>query len=78
MSRFQCLFRWITRISLAIRNSVLHMDVIKATFFSVVFITVLPDILEEQSTLSVFYAPKDFNTVLQTVQRVGITKSILK
>lgn len=44
------------------------MDVIKATFFSVVFITGLPDILEEQSTLSVFYAPEDFNPVLQTVQ----------
>lgn len=40
------------------------MDVIKAAFFSVVFMTGLPDILEEQSTLSIFYAPKDFNMVL--------------
>ena len=54
------------------------MDVIKATFFSVVFVTGLPDVLDEQSTLSIFYAPEDFNTVLQTVQWVGITKSILK
>lgn len=43
------------------------MDIIKAAFFTVVFITGLPDILEEQSTLSIFYAPNDFNRVLQTV-----------
>lgn len=54
------------------------MDVIKAAFFGVVFVTGLPDILEERSTISIFDAPKDFNTVLQTVQWVGITKPILK
>lgn len=44
------------------------MDVIKATFSSVVFITSLPDVLEEQSILSIFCAQKDFNTMLLTVQ----------
>lgn len=59
-------------------NSMLNINVIKAAFFSVVFVTGLPGILGEQSTLSIFYAPKDFNAVLQTVQAVGITKLNLK
>lgn len=76
MSRF--LFRWITRISLAMCNSVLNINVIKATSFSVVFVTGLPGILEGQSTSSIFYVPKDFITVLQTVQAAGITKPVLR
>lgn len=55
-----------------------NTDVIKAAFFGVLFVTGLPDILEEQSTLSLFRAPKDFNTAPQTVQWLGIAKSILK
>lgn len=72
------LVRWITRISLAMCNSVLNINVIKPAFFSVVFVTGLPGILEEQSISSIFYAPKDFSTVLQTVQGVGITKPVLR
>lgn len=76
MSRF--LFRWITRISLAMCNLVLNINIIKTAFFSVVFATGLPGILEVQSTSSIFYAPKDFSTVLHNVQAVEITKPVLK